>query len=525
MIDARRYDMAWGLRFSGQGTKVAPDGLKPFAGDRMPAAPSLPAAPTPVRDHTQPSRFSPRGLRGRVSLLVTGVAAVLLAASGGWWVLEARNAIHEETEAATRVAAQWITVLAAEAERDRAIAGDTEGAQVSDALAMRLAAVGRLRANTLEISDEHGAVVYRSPPPTYKAGREPPAWFADLIAPRIEPRHIQAAGLRMTLLPDTSRSVLDAWDELAQIAGWALSALILLGLAIGRLLDRMLAPLAELNAALARTADGAFDTRLPRRGVAEIDRLAVTYNRMAEQLESTLMRNARLERDQAFTNAVNTRLEEERRVLARELHDELGQGLTAVRAIAGAIAQRSGEQAGLHGNAQAILAMTSQMQDGVHAILQRLRRADAPEPALLSPALAGYCAHWARLYPQIRMQQHIETIARPLAEDYCLAVMRLLQESLTNVARHAQASRVDVSLGADDAGLALHIADDGVGIGPGADPAVSRFGLRGMRERAAEFGGSVGFETPAGGGLCVLVRLPWPAPAAHEDPTPCTPPC
>ncbi|WP_114649496.1 sensor histidine kinase [Pseudothauera hydrothermalis] len=441
------------------------------------------------------AKHTPR-LRDRISLLITAVAALLILLSSLGWARATREAIHEEVEAAARVAEQWLTVLAGEA------LIDPEG------LTARLVAVGRLRANTLEILDTSGTLLYRSPEPTYKAGRHAPAWFAALLTPELRERRLQAGTRTLILRPDASRSVLDAWDELMLIAGWAFGLLLLLWLVAGWAIARMLAPLAALEAALARSADGAFDIRLPQCGVAELDRLAISYNRLASQLDCSLLRNARLEQDQAFTHALNARLEEERRQLARELHDELGQSITAVRAIAGAIAQRSADQPGLYGNAQAILAMTGQMQDGVRAILHRLRRPNMQPAGRLGQALADYCAHWAGLYPAITLNPKLDPIDRVLGEDYCLTVLRLLQESLTNVARHAGADRVDVHLHAEADRLRLCVRDNGRGF----DPSLSteRFGLAGMRERVALWHGELSIVRPASGGTTVQISLPWP---------------
>lgn len=435
-------------------------------------------------------------LHDRIGLLVTAVAALLLLLSSFGWGRATRAAIHEEVEAATRVAEQWLQVLAAEADADPM------------RLTARLRAVGRLRANVLEVVGTDGVLHYRSPAPTYKAGREAPRWFAALIAPTVVERHLPAGAYVLVLRPDVSRAVLDAWDELLLIGGWAFGLLALLWLGVRRAIDRTLAPLAALDTALARGADGSFDTRLPRHGVAELDGLADSYNRLAEQLDRSLLQNARLESDQVFARALNARLEEERRQLARELHDELGQAVTAVRAIAGAIAQRSADQPTLHGSAQAILAMTGQMQDGVRTILNRLRRPDALPAGRLGEALDQYCRHWAGLYPAVTLGARLDPVDRPLGEDFCLTVLRLLQESLTNVARHAEATHVAVDLTCDEDGLRLAVSDDGRGFDPTLRS--ERYGLAGMRERVAAHRGELFVEASASGGTRILARLPWP---------------
>lgn len=439
-------------------------------------------------------------LHDRIGLLVTAAAALMLLLAGFWWCVTTRDAIHEEVTAATRVAEQWMTVLAREAEAR----GDTA------LLTGQLAAVGRVRANVLEVLDGEGRLRYRSPGSTYKAGRDAPAWFAALVMPAFPPSVHQAGELRLVLRPDASRATLDAWDHLVQVAGWTLALLVLLGLAVRHATNRLLAPLSALESALEHSADGHFDRRLPRHGVAELDRLAECYNRMADELESSLQQNARLEEDQAFSQALQARLEEERRQIARELHDEIGQSVTAVRAMAGAIAQRSGDQPGVHGSAQAILAMTGQMQDGVRAILKRLRRPGRLARGQLAAALEEYCEHWSGLYPAIALRRHIAAEPGPLSEDFCLTAMRVLQESLTNVARHSGASMVRVDAEWCDDGLILCIQDDGRGFHRADDD--NRFGLTGMRERLQAGGGQLTLSAAPTGGAMVTATLPLAGP-------------
>lgn len=452
-------------------------------------------------------RFTPHSLRNRISLLVTAVAGLALLLGSLWWGKATRESIHEEVEAAARVAQQWIAVLAREAQTS----------QDTNLLVTRLEAVGRLRANVLEVLDGEGRLIYRSPESAYKFGRAAPGWFATLVSPAFDPRPMKAGPLDLRLIPDPSRAVLDAWDDLVQLTGWAAALLVLLGLGIRHAIARALAPLASLEDALTHTATGQFDTRLAHHGAAELDRLAECYNHMVGELAQSRAKNARLEEDQAFIRALNARLEEERRALSRELHDEFGQGITAVRAIAGAIAQRSTEHPQLYGNAQAILAMTSQMQDGVRAILQRLRRGQAADCLPLHRALAAYCEHWASCYPDIQLVQALSPLQDPVDEETSLTLLRLLQESLTNVARHAYASQVQVTLAATESALTLTVTDDGLGFDP-LRP-THRLGLAGMRERLAERRGRLEIRSRPQEGTQLVIHLPLSAGA----PTPVFP--
>ncbi|KAI5916833.1 sensor histidine kinase [Thauera sp. 2A1] len=464
-----------------------------------------PQSPRPATHKTPPpspgaTARRDNTLRGRVSKVLTGLLLLVITIATLGWMHETRRAIHEEINAASRVAEQWVGVLVAETLRDRE--------QGPDRLMAYLTAVGRLRANRLEVLDATGRLIYVSPEPTYKAGRFAPEWFARQLTPEV-PTHIFDAGDRQIVLrPDASRSVLDAWDYFATGMGWAFAAMLLVGLAVRLALDRALAPLAQINSALDRGAAGLFDTRLPTYGAAELDRLADSYNRLADNLDQSRALNLRLEEDQAFARALQLRLEEERRFIARELHDELGQGITAVRAIAGAMMQRCEQLPQLHGSAQAILAMTDQMQDGVRTILHRLRSAAAG--ASLDQVLRDYCALWSGLHPEIELQCEIDPIGSPTDETTSLALLRLLQESLTNVARHARASRAEVRFRTEGDMLVLRVSDNGRGLaGPdGERDMANRFGITGMRERVAALRGSLTIDAAPAGGLSVSASLP-----------------
>ncbi len=441
-------------------------------------------------------RFIPT-LHGRIVVVLTALLAVVLVILAMWWAREARNAIHEEVQAATRVAEQWLVVLIPETLRDTA--------QGQDRLMTHLQAVGRLRANRLEVLGPGGDLLHVSPEPTWKAGRDAPHWFARWISPVVPERRFAAGEWEIVLRPDTSRAVLDAWDDVTAGLGWAGAVLLLVWVASRAALNRALAPLGQIEAALSRGADGKFDTRLPAFHVQELDHLAESYNRLADSLDRTRAHNVRLEQDQAFSRAVQSRLEEERRLIARELHDEVGQAVTAVRAITGAILQRTADQPQLYGSAQAIMAMTGQMQDGVRTIVQRLRP-PAGSGSRLDQAVSGYCALWSSHHPDIQVECRTTPLPSPAADALALAVLRLLQESLTNVARHACASRVEVRLECDDEHIELEVTDNGRGLAGTAAP--NRFGITGMRERVSELHGELRLESPREGGLRVRALLP-----------------
>lgn len=444
-------------------------------------------------------------LHTRIGLVLTALATVLVLALGGLWLKQTRDSIHEEVEAAARVAEQWLSVAARELRAQ-------PPSWNSEHLLAQIQAVGRIRANALEVIDSHGQRRYLSPQSTYKPGRSAPGWFSAVVEPNFTARRVDAGELTLILHPDASRATLDAWDDLCAMAGWASVLLAALFFAVRYALDRALRPLGQVMAALDRTGQGCFDTRLPVFPEPELGRLARAFNGMADRLAQAVNHNVRLESERELTGRLQVRLEAERRNIARELHDELAQGITAVRALAGAIAQRSGEQPALHGPAQSIVAVTGQMQDGVRTILQHLRQQHGNDSLGADETLRRYVQVWQQHYPDITLGATLAAGPAPISEELVQTLLRIVQEGLTNVARHAAATRVDVALrrvhGGDDSWLELILTDNGSGLAPPSPAAGSGFGLAGIRERVLALAGELKFDSSAGGGTRLCVRLP-----------------
>jgi two-component system sensor histidine kinase UhpB len=445
-------------------------------------------------------------LRTRLSFVLTGLLAALLLGLAGLWVQGARTGIHEEVEAATRVSEQWLQVIARQSAAN--------GISAEDLLAL-LQPAGRIRANALEVLDAVGERLYLSPPPSYKQGRVVPTYFAQLVEPEFAARRIEFGALAVIIHPDPSRSIIDAWDDLCAMAGWALAFLAMLFIASRLALDRALKPLEKLLAALDRTGQGRFDIRLPAPAAPELARLARAYNGMADRLAQAVDENVRLESDQEVARCLQIRLEAERRNIARELHDELAQGITAVRALAGAIVQRSADQPAVLAPATSIIGVTGEMQDGVRSILKSLR-STAKIDQKFSTTLRPFLESWAQRQPQITMTMALADELPAVPEAQAAALLRVTQEALTNILRHAAACHVSVSLSRVGNWLELNIRDDGCGLhGVPSTQAGCGYGLTGMRERLAECGGSVSLITPVGGGCQLCARLP----AEHYSPS------
>lgn len=247
------------------------------------------------------------------------------------------------------------------------------------------------------------------------------------------------------------------------------------------------------------------------RTTLEISRLRREVRRRGEELERRVeerTREARAaeERLRALAARQVAVREEERRLFAREIHDELGQVLTGLRMD---LALLSSGLASTDSEVAARLAVCvgtiDQSIDLVRGLSSRLY-----PPILdvlgLAPALEALVEeHRGRASARF----HVELPdTRPrLPKSQALALYRIAQEALTNVLRHADAGNVTVSLSSEGAGWVLEIRDDGRGIPADRLTLASSSGLVGMRERALEMKGAFAIETPEGGGTCVRVRV------------------
>lgn len=444
-------------------------------------------------------------LQMRVGLTFVALVGVLLVGLGDLWVHSTRRVIALQVQAAGDVTEQWLRVISSEL---LARASATQRAQEIT----RIYALGAIRDNRLEVIDRAQDWVYRAPDAHRPQDATVPRWFATLVEPRVESWRTTAGQLTFIVAPDPAPATERAWVELRAMAGRALVILVASLLLTYWALRHSLQPLEVVVRALDRTGEGSFDMRLPVLPVPELDRLARSFNGMIDGLHRAVDENVRLHSEQVIATRLQGALEAERRGIARELHDELAQCITAVRAIAAAIALRAQGDVAAAEQARRIIAVSGQMQDGVRAILQQLRH--VPRQQAVDDLLRRDLEAWRRDNPGVTLRWDLAggpDPLDPLDSELAHALRRIAQEGLTNVARHAGATRVDVVLRRlSDGRLEFVVADDGRGLKDAAER--GGMGLIGMRERVHSLGGEFSIDAAAGRGTRLRVRLPGTAP-------------
>lgn len=443
-------------------------------------------------------------LRTRLNLVVAGLSAafviVLIAAE----VQSARTSVREEIEAANRVASQLLGRLA----------GVYSQVGGPDLVLQFLQQLGHVRANEVSLRARTGEVLYQSPTATYKAGREPPVWFAKLLAP--QPARYTfplRGGVLLVVEAQPSRAVLDAWDDVARLSIIAAAMFIVVNGVAFWSVAHVLKPFPVIADGLERIQRGDLAFRLPDLAGNEAHTIGAAFNRMAQAVEDKVFAErkardaeARLEQRREMASLADQRVEEERRLIAHELHDEFGQSVTAIRSLAQAIATQVSSRDPATGEiARMISEEAARLYDAMHGLIPRLTPLSL-DTLGLAATLDGLVRDWQRRHPSIVLSLRHE-LPQDLGSSVTLTVYRVVQEGLINALRHAQASRIDIDVKSDGSHIVTTVVDDGVGLSaewtrPG------HYGLRGLAERVTQLGGVFDIGSRGSRGVCLTADIP-----------------
>jgi two-component system sensor histidine kinase UhpB len=273
--------------------------------------------------------------------------------------------------------------------------------------------------------------------------------------------------------------------------------------------DRALAPVRELEASLQRLARGEPDPALPAFALREFGRVA----RAIEHLAGALA-DARTAQHELARQLISVQ-EDERRALARELHDEMGQTLTALSVTATHLERNAAQLppdavAECAGDLRRDLRTCSEQ---LRAMLKTLRPHGLHASGLVQ-TLRELVQGWRGRHTDIAFALDLPPVLPDIDDATALTVYRVVQEAVTNVVRHSGARHCTVRMDTGATILTLDVIDDGCGL-----PAGPRWhgGLLGMQERVGMVGGHLQALPGAGGGLCLRAIFPLPA-AAEASP-------
>ncbi|HEY1726329.1 MAG TPA: ATP-binding protein [Steroidobacteraceae bacterium] len=452
-------------------------------------------------------------LKLRLSLLITALIALLTLAGGAWVVRQARDDTRDEVLSTLNLSGHFLDAQLA-LMRDRW----QESGRVVPLFQLR--ELGDVRHLSVRFYDDAGLLI-DSNEGSHDRAPQAPRWFVRAVRAASTPippaiRVVNFNGVavgRLVIAADPTYEMDEIWATSRGLLELLLLFFVLVNVLVWWAVAHALRPIERILDALGEVERGHLGTRLPRFGLPEMSRISVGFNHMAETLEQSVAENQRL------TRRLLQMQEDERRSLARELHDEIGQCVSAIHADAAAIRNRGG--AAVRESAEAIVAVTAQIKDMVRGMLQRLRPAEI-EGVGLEAALREMLAAFEQRNPDMVCSLQVRAGLGDLQPELSTAAYRVVQECLTNIARHAHARRVDIevelSAAANDAvadpglraagGAALRVSvqDDGQGFDTGVAP--RGFGLMGMRERVKVLDGDCRIDSAPARGTRVSVRIP-----------------
>jgi len=209
----------------------------------------------------------------------------------------------------------------------------------------------------------------------------------------------------------------------------------------------------------------------------------------------------------ALSRHLQTIREEEKARIAREVHDELGSTLTALKMDLDWLGEH------LAGAPAPIAATKAEMDKLLEEAVAATRRIVTDlRPSILDDLGLSAALRWQaaefRKHTETRIDVETPASDHGIGRDVALTLFRIFQETLTNIARHAKATEVSVSLSATDAALVLQIRDNGIGISDEDLRKPTSHGIRGMRERAQQLGGDVSVSGNPGAGTTVVISVP-----------------
>jgi two-component system sensor histidine kinase UhpB len=436
-------------------------------------------------------------LRARINLLLALILTLGLAINIARLVLEAAPRVQAEDQSVIRLAREFVETI---------VAGLDEAPDPDARLNQIVHDLNRLR--HVSITRQGDAVdgsgrTDRSD--NTDDARSPPAWFVALVHPEKTtvnvPISIKGKPGSLLITSHPNDEMAEIWDGIVTQLQIGSGVAIVLFLITSLVVSRALAPIETLSEAITKIESGGYDTRVKPDGPPELAGICDKLNHLAAALGAAVDDKRRL------AERVVSLQDVERKEIARELHDEFGPYLFALRAHAGALMRITDASEPnvemLRKRGSAILEQIDALQQSNRRVLERLRPVGLTELGLRE-ALGALLRLWGESHPGVVIETAISPSLGETGETADLTIYRIIQEALTNVFRHANATHVNVTVEPTEAGATrgsrgyalVRVRDNGSGLRP--DHRLG-LGLTGMRERILALGGSLTVASGSGG--------------------------
>ena len=443
-------------------------------------------------------------LRYQINLriLISSLCILLLGGSIAIW--QARNAVDKEVDSSINLAVQLIKFGFSQA---------SQHSRTETDWLPQFNALKETRHLSIQLKAPSGEIISVARKNQLANHQEmPPQWFIKLVEgrhPKAEHQITTIGGKQLTLIIQANPldEITEVWEESLGFFSSLLLLTLFTFLAVNLAFNKALKSIAIIVSALKIIETGQYQQKLPDFSIQEYDSIAKAINHMTGEL------NASQQENRALTQHSLEIQEDERQRLSQELHDELGQSLTAIKVMA-ATAERSqagamGTRADIKQTTDSIISVCDHLMAVVRSMMHQLHPLVLTELGLKA-TMEDLLNHWAIRNPALKLTIDCPDEVDTLDQRITIQVFRIVQECLTNIVRHAQAKqaviRLEIVPSTTGRALRLRVTDDGQGCA--ADRIKTGFGLLGMRERITSLGGELTIQTQPQQGMSVIASIP-----------------
>ncbi len=433
-------------------------------------------------------------LRFRLNLMIALTLLIIVGVGSLFVVHNARRSVSEEMRSSVDLALQLV---------DAGLARSESREQPLIAWLAELARMEKIRHLRIQLRQPAQSVINLSRQAPAQTDSRAPAWFAWAVTPAVtvgekEVKNTEGMSIHILVEANPADEIAEAWAEARSFLLFMLALAAVVSALVHTTLGRAFKSVGHILQGMEDIEHGDYGKRLPRFDLPEFDRISATFNHMAQSLAKARDENRALTRQSLRVQ------EEERRYLAQELHDELGQSLSAIKVMAASLRNNPG--GGHLAPAQTIMDQCDRLFGVVRGMMRRLRPLMLDDLGLV-PSLQDMVENWRVRHPDTAIRFFCDEAVEDCFGSAKIHLFRIVQESLTNVSKHAQAGALTIELGLTGEGrIRLAVSDDGKGF----DPALPRtgFGLHGIYERVASLDGVWTLRTAPGAGVSLEIQIP-----------------
>lgn len=427
-------------------------------------------------------------LRYQINIRIFFLSLCVLVLGGTIAIWQARTAVNKEVHSSIQLAVKLITF------------GFSHSSQTPDWLP-QLNALEEIRHLRLQLKLPSGETIQIANANQIKHdANKPPQWFINLVQGEpLKTEHVITLNnnkqLILIIQANPVDEITEVWQENIAFFTSFCSLTLLSFFAVNLVFNKTLNSITTIVNALKVIETGQYQQKLPEFYIKEYDDIAKAINQLANKLNVVKREN------RALAQHTLEIQEDERQRLAQELHDELGQSLTAIKVMTATVAR---PKADIKKSTDAIIHTCDHLMTVVRSMMHQLHPLVLTELGLRA-TLEDLIEHWSLRHPTLKISLNCANAADSLDAKIAIQLFRVIQECLTNIVRHAQATHASIDLAIELQTLQLKVSDNGQGC---VTSEKTGFGLLGMKERINSLGGELILQSQPQQGMTILTSIP-----------------